>query len=143
MKTLKIFFTAIFFASTMSVFANTDEGAKSQKLTMNYAVQTYIDAMTQGKIKDLPEILEKNAKFTINQGNKIIDFNKSEILANLKDSENLKQNCKTDYSVVEQTETNCIVKVVMTYDAFTRINYVTIAQTNAGWKITNVSSVFQ
>lgn len=143
MKASNIFLAFIFIASSLNVFANVDEGNKAHKLTMNYAVQTYIDAMTQGKIKDLPEVLDKSVKFTTNQGTRIVNFSKAEMLQNLRGSENLKQNCKTEYSVVEQTDVNSIVKVVMTYDSFSKVNYVTISQTNSGWKITNVSSIFQ
>ncbi len=143
MKASNIFLAFIFIASSLNVFANVDEGNKAHKLTMNYAVQTYIDAVTQGKIKDLPEVLDKSVKFTTNQGTRIVNFSKAEMLQNLRGSENLKQNCKTEYSVVEQTDVNSIVKVVMTYDSFSKVNYLTISQTNSGWKITNVSSIFQ
>ncbi len=143
MKTSNIFLSLIFVASSLSLFANTDEGKKSQKLSMNYAVQTYIDALTVGKVSDLSEVLDSNVKLTTNQAGKIVNFNKKEILESLKGSENLKQNCKTEYNVVEQTENNCIVKVTMAYEVFTKVNYVTITQTNGGWKITNVSSSFQ
>ncbi|PWG82460.1 hypothetical protein DDR33_00915 [Pararcticibacter amylolyticus] len=109
---------------------------------MNYAVQTYIDAMTQGKIKDLPEVLENDVKFTVTQGQNIVNFSKNQMLAALKGSENMQQNCKTNFTVVEQNDAQSIVKVSMIYDMFTRINYVTISNTDKGWKITNVSTVF-
>jgi DNA-binding TFAR19-related protein (PDSD5 family) len=64
------------------------------------------------------------------------------MLTEMKNSENVAQNCQTDYAIVEQNPSQAIVKVTLKYEAFSRINYVTMAQTNKGWKITNVSSVF-
>lgn len=141
MKTLNIFLAVFFLGISITTFAN-DEGKKGQKLSMNYTVQTYIEAMTEGRLKDLSEVLDNNVKFTINQGSKISSLNRTQMLNSLKATENLQQNCKTDFSVVEQSESSCIVKVTMNYDLFTKINYVTINQVDGGWKITNVSTNF-
>ncbi|WP_374164417.1 nuclear transport factor 2 family protein [Arcticibacter sp. MXS-1] len=141
MKALKTIITAFCIALSFTVFSK-DDGAKDQKLSMSYAVQTYIDAMTLGKIKDFGEVLDNDVKFTMTQGQKIVNFNRAQMLSALKGSENMEQNCKTSYSVVEQNDAQSIVKVTMTYDVFTRTNYVTISHTDKGWKITNVSSVF-
>lgn len=141
MKALKTIIVAFCLVFSFNAFAK-DDGAKDQKLSMNYAVQTYIDAVTQGKVKGLTDVLDNDVKFTLNQGQKIFNFDKSQMLNVLKATENIQQNCKTDYSIVEQNDNQSIVKVTMRYDAFTRINYVTIGHTNNGWKITNVSSVF-
>ncbi|WP_238387611.1 nuclear transport factor 2 family protein [Pararcticibacter amylolyticus] len=141
MKTLKTIILAFCIIFSFNSFANNDT-SRDQKLSMNYAVQTYIDAMTQGKIKDLPEVLENDVKFTVTQGQNIVNFSKNQMLAALKGSENMQQNCKTNFTVVEQNDAQSIVKVSMIYDMFTRINYVTISNTDKGWKITNVSTVF-
>lgn len=141
MKALKTIITAFCIVLSFTAFSK-DDGAKDQKLSMSYAVQTYIDAMTLGKIKDFGEVLDNDVKFTMTQGQKIVNFNRAQMLSALKGSENMEQNCKTSYSVVEQNDAQSIVKVTMTYDVFTRTNYVTISHTDKGWKITNVSSVF-
>lgn len=109
---------------------------------MDYALKTYIDAIASGKVKGFAEILDNDVKFTVTRGEKIVNYSRSEMVASLKGSENISQNCVTEHAIVEQSATQAIVKVTMKYDAFSRINYVTMAQTNKGWKITNVSSVF-
>ncbi|MBC7914797.1 MAG: nuclear transport factor 2 family protein [Pyrinomonadaceae bacterium] len=109
---------------------------------MDYALKTYIDAITAGKVKGFAEILDNDVKFTVTRGEKIINYSRTEMLNSLKLSQNITQNCVTEHTIVEQNPTQAIVKVSMKYDAFSRINYVTMAQTNKGWKITNVSSVF-
>lgn len=140
MKTLTTLLTATFMVFSLSSFANQEP--EVQKLSMDYALKTYIDAITSGKVKGLADILDNDVKFTVTRGEKIINYSRSEMLNSLKGTQNVVQNCSTDYAIVEQSASQAIVKVTMKYDAFSRINYVTMAQTNKGWKITNVSSVF-
>jgi len=113
-----------------------------ESLTMDYAIKTYIGAVSQGKVKGIEDILDRNVKFTLAQGSKVINYNRAEMISSLKVSENINQNCKTDYSIIEKGEAQSIVKVTMTYENFSKVNYVTISNTDEGWKITNVSSVF-
>ncbi len=140
MKTLKSLLATALIAISLSSFAGEDP--KSQKLTMDYALQTYIEAITSGKVKAFAEILDSDVKFTVNRGKKIINYSRSEMLSMMKSTENISQNCVTEHSIVQQSTTQAIVKVTMKYDSFSRINYVTMAETNKGWKITNVSSEF-
>ncbi|HEX8577881.1 MAG TPA: nuclear transport factor 2 family protein [Flavobacterium sp.] len=140
MKAIKTLLAAALMVFSLNSFAN--EEPQSQKLKMDYALKTYIDAISLGKIKGLSEILDNDVKFTVTRGEKIVNYSKSEMLNSLKGSENISQNCTTDYSIIEQSATQAIVKVIMKYDAFSKVNYVTMSQTNKGWKITNVSSVF-
>ncbi|WP_374163707.1 nuclear transport factor 2 family protein [Arcticibacter sp. MXS-1] len=141
MKALKTIVLAFCIVFSFNTFAKND-GSKEQKLSMNYAVQTYIDAMTLGKIKDLTEVLDNEVKFTVTQGQNIVNYSRNQMLAVLKNSENLEQNCKTNFTVVEQNDAQSIVKVTLSYDGFNKVNYVTISNTNQGWKITNVSTMF-
>lgn len=140
MKTLKTLLAGSFILISMTTSASTTPDA--YKLTMDFALKTYIDAVTQGKIKGFAEILDRDVKFTVTRGEQIINYGKSEMLMSLKNSENVKQNCQTSYQVVEQTPTQSIVKVIMKYEDFSRINFVTLTNTTKGWKITNVSSSF-
>ena len=140
MKTLKTLLAATLMVFSLGSFAN--EEPKNQKLSMDHALRTYIDAIASGKMKGFAEILDNDVKFTVTRGEKIVNYSRSEMLNSLKTSENINQNCAVDHSFVEQGATQAIVKVVMKYEAFSRVNYVTMSQTSKGWKITNVSTVF-
>ena len=140
MKTLKTLIVAALLSLSFNSFASEDPN--TQKLSMNYALKTYIDAITEGKVKGFAEILDNDVKFTVTIGQKIVNYTRSEVLNSLNQTLNINQNCVTEHTIVEQNPSQVIVKVSMKYDAFTRINYVSMAQTSKGWKITNVSSVF-
>lgn len=142
MKSLKITLVALILI-TSGILVKADGSKKSYKLSMKYAVTTYIDAFIYGKIAGLEEILDANVKLTTSRGNSIITYNKMDIVHMLKSTKDVEQNCKTSYSVIENLPSQVIVKVNMKYNAFTRINYVTMAQTGKGWKVTNISSMFE
>ncbi|MGV3703951.1 MAG: nuclear transport factor 2 family protein [Arcticibacter sp.] len=141
MKTLNSIFAALLIPILFTTvgYAKVDKGY----LTMDYAIKTYVEAVTMGKVKGVEEILDNNVKFTLAQGNKVINYNKMELINSLKISENINQNCRTDYSIIEKGDAQTIVKVKMDYENFSKINYVTISNTDQGWKITNVSSVYK
>jgi hypothetical protein len=112
------------------------------KLTQTYAVNTYVDAMTRGRLTGLNDVLDNAASFNMVRGKQVLSFDKKQMLDYLKTNRNTEQMCTTSTSVVESTPNIAIVKVDMKYENFTRSNYVTIANTGNGWKITNVYSTF-
>jgi hypothetical protein len=113
------------------------------RLTPNYAINTFVDAMTRGKLAGINEVLDKSVEFSMLRGKTVISLTRSEMLEFLKSNKNIEQTCTTSTSIVESNANVIIVKVAMKYSDFVRNNYVTIANTGNGWKITNVYSVFK
>lgn len=140
MKTLRTLLAASFMIMSFSTIA--DELNTSNKLSIDFALKSYLDAISEGKLKGFAEILDNDVKFTVSRGEKIINYSKSEMLNSLKLQEGVKQNCQTEFQIVEKSLTQSIVKVTQKYDEFTRVNFVTFNNTSKGWKITNVSSSF-
>lgn len=114
----------------------------NDKLTKNYAINTYIDAMTRGRLSGLNDVIDNSAAFSTVRGNKLVTADKKQVLDYFKSIKNTEQICTTTTSVVENNAWVAIVKVDMKYEGFTRSNYVTIANTGSGWKITNVYTTF-
>ncbi|RYG06379.1 MAG: hypothetical protein EOO07_29140 [Chitinophagaceae bacterium] len=138
MKTLKTIIPVI-----ALIFAFNIVKADDGKLTKNNAVNTYIEAVTNGKLEGLNEVLDNNTKFCVLQGKKVMNYGKTEMLEYLGGLKNIKQTCTTTTSLVEDNSEVTVLKVDMQYTNFVRSNYVTIANTGNGWKITNVCSVFK
>jgi len=112
-------------------------------LTKTYAINTYIDAITRGKVSGVNDVLDQNAKFSMLHGNQVVSFGKKEMLDNIKFNKNVEMECTTSTTVVESNADLALVKVDMKYSNSVRSNYVTLVNTGAGWKITNVYSVFK
>ncbi|MBD1392958.1 nuclear transport factor 2 family protein [Mucilaginibacter glaciei] len=115
----------------------------NDNLTKTYAVNTYINAITRGKMDGLSDVLDKSVKFSMLRGNDVLSFDKKEMLDFMRKDRNVQQSCLTSTHVVESSNDIAMVRVDMQYDNFVRSNYVTIANTGAGWKITSVYSVFK
>lgn len=114
-----------------------------ERTTPNYAINTFVDAMTRGKLAGLESVLDKTAEFNMLRGKTVLSFTRNEMLEFFKSNKNIEQTCTTSTSIVESNSNVAIVKVSMKYDDFVRNNYITIANTGNGWKITNVYSVFK
>ncbi len=140
MKTLKsILLGLVLLAVGTAVKANnTNDGT----LTENHAINTYVDAMTRGKLQGLNDVLDQSAQFSMLRGKTVLSFSKKQMLDYMQANKNTEQTCTTSTSIVESNANVAVVKVDMKYEGFVRSNYVTIANTGNGWKITNVYSVF-
>jgi hypothetical protein len=143
MNTFKLFTLTICFALSYEVSHALQQDTKAEKMTMNYALQTYVDAIHFGKLRGLSQIIDENATFTMKRGDKLISNTKDEVLKAMKGQENVEQNCKITQSIVETLPTQMIVRVDMKYKTFTRTNFVTLSETNTGWKVSHVSSSFE
>jgi len=140
MKTLRSIMLGLAMLAMCGVVkANTNDNVK---LTQTYAVNTYVDAMTRGRLNGLNDVLDNSASFSMVRGKQVLSFSKKQMLDYFKTNRNTEQICITSTSVVESNANIAIVKVDMKYSDFTRSNYVTIANTGNGWKITNVYSTF-
>jgi hypothetical protein len=72
-----------------------------------------------------------------------MSFDKADLMKFASQNQNVKQACTTTTTEVESNADMSVVRVDMKFDNFTRTNYVTMANTEDGWKITNVYSVFK
>jgi hypothetical protein len=115
----------------------------NESLTATHAVNTYVDAITRGKLAGLNDVLDQTVKFSMLRGKKMLSFDKKQMMDFFKGDKNVEQTCTTSTDIVESNADIKVVKVDMKYDGFTRSNYVTVTNTGDGWKITNVYSVFK
>jgi hypothetical protein len=115
----------------------------NENLTKTHAINTYVDAMTRGRISDLNQVLDGSAKFSMQRGKSIMRFTKKEMTEYFKNQKNIEQTCTTSTQIVEENADAAVVRVDMDFGHFTRSNYITMANTGSGWKITNVYSVFK
>jgi hypothetical protein len=113
------------------------------KISRNQAITAYVNAMTQGKSSGLKDVIDQTAKFSSLRGNKVVSFDKADMLKYAEQNQDIQQACTTTTTDVESNSDLAVVKVDMQYSNFTRTNYVTMANTGEGWKITNVYSVFK
>jgi hypothetical protein len=141
MKTLKSVTLAFALLVTCSFVKAND--VPEIKLTKTHAINTYLDAMTLGRIENLSQVIDPCAKFSILRGKTIMSFTKQEMTDYLEGEKNIQQQCTTKTQVIESNSDMAVIRVDMKFADFTRSNYVTVANTGGAWKITSVYSVFK
>lgn len=111
--------------------------------TKAHAIDTYVDAMTRGKLDGFDQVIDSSAKFTmLRKDKRLISHNKAEMMSFLNKIRNIEENCTTSTAIIQNTADMIVAKIDMQFEGFTRSNYVSIANTGNGWKIINVYSVF-
>src|SRR5277367_3510380 len=72
MKTLKsiLLGLALLAVGTAVKANNTNDGT----LTENHAINTYVDAMTRGKLQGLNDVLDQSAQFSMLRGKTVLSF---------------------------------------------------------------------
>jgi hypothetical protein len=143
MKTLKTIILGLIAVMTFGAASAKTPNTANEKFSIKYALSAYVDAVTYGKNEALIEVLDQDFKFTMLRGKSMISCNKPQMVTFMKTTEDVKQDCQTSVSVTESNADITVAKVTMKYPNFTRTNYVTMAYTTDGWKITNVYSVFK
>jgi len=142
MKTLNTIIIALALVIA-SIGSKADPKTSKQKLTVPDAIKGFQEAFVNGKIKGFSELLDDNAKFTITRGDKIITYTKDETIESLRKSANTVQNCETSHEIVESLPNQTVVKFSMKYETFTKENFITLTESESGWKITHVSTSFK
>ncbi|MDB5112878.1 MAG: putative lumazine-binding protein [Mucilaginibacter sp.] len=117
--------------------------ASDVPLTEDYVINTYVDALTQGNLNGINNILAANAQFNVLQNKKVVTFSKQDMVDYLKSNKGVQQNCITATTLIENNADNAIVKVDMKYADHVQSNLVTMINTDNGWKISNVYSIFE
>ena len=115
----------------------------SKKISAKNAVSGFMDAFTEGRLKGFSSMLDEDVKFTISRGEKVITYGKSAIMNDLQKTSGIRQNCETDYSLVKSLPNQVTFRVDMKYPGFTRENFVTLVESNEGWKITHIASSYR
>jgi len=128
------------------VFLNNAHASTSPRrieLSKFRAVNTYINAVVHGKLNNVKEVIDDEAFFNIQHGNKYNTVNKPEVLYALSWTENMEQKCKYSKSIVWEDGSMSILKLNMKYADFTRTDMITLQRAGAEWKITKVETSFK
>lgn len=138
MKTLEKSILTLSFLFAACLFVNAGVAGKAGK-SANDLLTKYIENTTTGQSHDFSEILGDDFKQFVDCDKSRLNFNKKQFMSYLKICKDVVYNCTTKYSLVENSEDVVIAKVDMKFPTFTKTNYVTLSNTNEGWKITSIS----
>jgi hypothetical protein len=137
MKTLKKTILTLSFLLIAFILVKAERPNKVEE-NANDVLIKYIENIMTGQDYDLNKLLADDFKQYINCDKKQLNYDKKKFIKHLKLTKNIVLQCKTNYSIIEDTEGFVIAKVDMQFASFTRTNYVTLSNTADGWKIINI-----
>jgi hypothetical protein len=127
---------------TLSNAVNAAVRPDSSRNTLEHAVNTYIAAVTRGKLDGINDIIDDTAAFSLLQGAQENSYSKWRMLKFLAESKNVVQDCTAGYTILQKSKQTAVVKVDMLFEDSVRTNYVTFAYNDDDWKIIFVYMVF-
>lgn len=127
-------------ASTSSAKANLKESI-TQAATN--ALVRYVEAVVYGAAEKMGELFSDQFRQCTNVNGKVITHTKSQVINFIKKHKHIKQDCITNYTIIEQSATCSIAKVEMRYLEFTRVDYLTLGPEGKKWKVNQVVTTFK
>ncbi|MFZ4263712.1 nuclear transport factor 2 family protein [Sphingobacterium sp. HJSM2_6] len=144
MKSLikSIALVSLFTIASISVFA------KKPKATLNSAVieqvvDAYINTTVKGNTEFVNQLFDNNFVQRFQTDHKQAAVTKAAYIKHLKSQEGIAFDCDTQFDIIEKSEHYSIAKVSLSFDTFTRIDYVSLQWEDQAWKIKEVNSVFK
>ena len=104
-------------------------------------VRTFLEASTLGQATLNEELLAKDFQY-YSASAPDITYNKKQYSEFLKSTKGLKYNCKTSYQILDESGNHCVAKVIMKFENFTRVDYITLNRSTDSWKVSKVVSTF-
>ncbi|MFD2556234.1 nuclear transport factor 2 family protein [Sphingobacterium tabacisoli] len=111
-----------------------------KKMDSKNIALTYLQTISTGNIQYNKYLYSSDFQYSNAVNNQV--SNKSEYLAFLKANKGLKYDCETTYEILDQAGTSAVGKATMKFKTFTRIDYITLVQSEDGWKISKVVTTY-
>lgn len=127
-------------ASTSSAKANMKESISQ---AASNALVKYVETVVYGMAENIGELFSDQFRQCTNVNGKVITHTKSQVINFIKKHKHIKQDCITNYAIIEQSATCLIAKVEMKYFEFTRVDYLTLGPEGKKWKVNQVLTTFK
>ena len=138
MKTLITLIAAVGFTLFNSFAFSTAKPEPKKFIHVESIIDHYINAMTKGETDYLKSIFSEDLKFSTPSNKNSKPFTRSEIIEHLQSLKDIKALCETDYTFIEKNSNCSIVKITSSFKNFERVDYITVRNSELGWKVSNV-----
>lgn len=113
----------------------------SENSATKRVLSTYLETVALGNFDYHKSLFAEDYEYRNSANNKA--YNKKQFVKFLKDTKDLKFDCTTTYEVLDECDQACVGKIVMQFKEFTRIDYITLIQTDkGGWLINKVMTTY-
>lgn len=110
--------------------------------TANLAVDTYLDVMTEGQTAHLEQLFTADFNQKI-QGKTNRTHQRAEVIKFLKKQKGERLDCSTSAEIIESNADYAVAKIIMQFDGFSKIDYITLVKEENLWKISSSVHSYQ
>ena len=139
-KSIATIAAAIIMITSFSAFAD-NKGNPLIAFKSAEIINTYIEVATLGSVEMNKFLFADDFQYqnVANSGT----FNKKEYTKFLEKNKGLQYDCKASYEILDENAQACLAKTTMKFKNFTRIDYLTLNQTEEGWKVSKIVTSYQ
>jgi len=134
-RTITSIATVLLMVMTLSSFATSNSNPLKYKDAKEILL-TYTEAASEGNIEFNNFLFTENFKYS-NKANETT-YTKKAYISFLNSNKGLQYNCETKHEVLNTSTKMAVAKTTFKFDCFTRVDHITLVQTDEGWKISNI-----
>ncbi|MFD2600107.1 nuclear transport factor 2 family protein [Sphingobacterium corticis] len=138
MKTIITTITAavLMITSLSSFAANPNEN--NSLSNSGKTISAYISSLTEGSDGLNEMIFAKEFEYTNAADVSQRKYSRKQYLKFLKQNKGLKFDCRTTFTLLDETGNTSVAKVTMQFEDFTRVDYITMHQVDGTWQVSKV-----
>ena len=125
--------------------ATASQANSGQKVAPGYdkVIKDFIESHMKSNHSKLESVLNDEANIKIPRGETVLVQNKSDIVAQMQQSEGVQQNCESGYEVLAKSDAIVIARVDFKYANCIQHNYIILEKNqDKEWKITEDCKIF-
>lgn len=138
-RTIATIATAVLMTLSFSSFANSGNNPLNSK-PAKAILSTYVEAITIGNT-DLNDFLFTE-DFQYENTTNERKYGKKEYVLFLKQNKGITYDCNSNFEILDQTENTAIAKTTMKFKNFTRVDYITLVNSNGSWQVSKVITTY-
>ncbi len=138
-RTLASLITALLMIGTFSAFA-AEKPNPLKDFSSKRILESYLEAITQGNPTVNKFLFAPDFEYRNSANNRV--YSKKAYLSFLKASEKLVYNCKSTYSILDECGVECVAKITMVFDNFTRVDHISLNKSKEGWQVYKVVTTY-
>lgn len=103
-------------------------------------VNVYLEAITLGTTDLNKYLFAEDFEYRNTANNDV--YRKAAYSKYLRDNKGVKFDCETTYEILDESGRACLAKATMKFSNFTRVDYITLNQSEDGWKVSKVVTTY-
>jgi len=134
---MKGIISTLFFVGIITIAANAaSKPSPMRGWKVSKVLDAYVRSVSAGESQLVEHLFTDDLEYYVND--RAERHSKKEMVKFLKSMKGHTYDCETACSVLDETTTNCLAKMTMRFQTFTRTDYIYLSSTDEGWKVCKI-----